>query len=1260
MRDIIIAFLLVFFPLAMLKAQQNLPSQEELAKMPMYARMLSEDNEKKVNELIEKADAAESEGRLSDVLSLRRQVVSIRAVNQGSDHWQVVSAKMYLNSLEKLDQITLKELIEAFDIEEQGDTLAQEKKFNEAIKKYQVALAVYRKLLGDSDYNVFWVYNKMGVNLESSGEFDDAQRYLRYAFDGRCQLLGENHPDTSATANNLANVLASQGLFRESEELFQKSLEICIRVFGEMHEDTASTYSNLALLIQEQGRFDEAELMLRRAMQIRLDLLGKDTSEFADSLDNLSLNLQLQGRIAEARGLANDALSIRRRLLGEEHSDTATSYGNVASILEEDNRFVEAFSLREESLRIALRIFGDKHPSVAIASSNLASNLESRYQYVTAQPYHQKALDINLLRFGEAHPDTIICFSKLGKNLSSQGKYSESDRILLRAIDICKRFKKSSELSYSYLLAGLANNFFSQGDYDQAVAFYQDALRIQAERLGENHPDLSIIYGNLGVVYQQQGRVQEAQRFLEMALVSDKEFRGEFDVRTATSALNLAGFLSSQGKVDEAFRLLLQAEDSFRSILGDSHSRTATAYTNLGYLHHSVHQQRDAIANLENAVRSFDSARLLHSSGIFRSVQGLSDPRLLLAAIGQARFPVDSWHQIEIGLARGLIDQASPETVDLSIEEERFLDSVNSELEQVQPRIFELSRNVDRGKDLQAELSVLVQRKRELDWKLSEFAVGRSARGVASFAEIKAAITPRACLLVWVDAMSNICEVQEHFACVVRREGDPFWVRLPGSGEGGAWTKADSDLPGRVRDALAKELPPEDIEEMVAALRRQRIEPVLHHLSQHGIDQLLVVGVNQMAGVPIEVLAPEFAISYVPSGTFLARLPKKPAYDKSLLAVGDPVYELDTGKHDRSAALPPHGLLVREAVAEGAGSKAGIRSGDVLLQYGDRKLESVDELRQSIQDFIDAGRDTIDVVIWRVGVDGFAVENTVTVPIGPLGVSLSPDPAPTAISDAREADSFFSSIRRGDNWTDLPGTRYEVSRISELFPNANVLLDRDASERGIEGLRVSGELSKFRYLHFATHGKGNSNSAFESKLALAQDGEKEEFAQAGSPWMNNEISAREVLDHWKIGADLVTLSACESGVGRQGGGDGLLGFTQAFLISGARSVCLSLWNVDDTATALLMHRFYQNLLGRRPGLSSPMTKVAALKEAKEWLRSLSTSDALDAASDLTKGVSRGGRGEVTLKTRIGSEKSIDKPFSEPHYWSAFILVGDPE
>src|SRR5205085_7306058 len=134
---------------------------------------------------------------------------------------------------------------------------------------------------------------------------------------------------------------------------------------------------------------------------------------------------------------------------------------------------------------------------------------------------------------------------------------------------------------------------------------------------------------------------------------------------------------------------------------------------------------------------------------------------------------------------------------------------------------------------------------------------------------------------------------------------------------------------------------------------------------------------------------------------------------------------------------------------------------------------------------------------------------------------------------------------------------------------------------------------------------------------------KETLSKPGEPLLNNELSASEVLEHWKLDADLVTLSACETAIGKSGGGDGMLGFAQAFLLAGSRSVCLSLWKVDDTATALLMDRFYRNLLGKREDNAKPMGKARALSEAKNWLKNLSMAEAETRLGTVTKGVVRG-------------------------------------
>src|SRR5262249_12116351 len=146
--------------------------------------------------------------------------------------------------------------------------------------------------------------------------------------------------------------------------------------------------------------------------------------------------------------------------------------------------------------------------------------------------------------------------------------------------------------------------------------------------------------------------------------------------------------------------------------------------------------------------------------------------------------------------------------------------------------------------------------------------------------------------------------------------------------------------------------------------------------------------------------------------------------------------------------------------------------------------------------------------------------------------------------------------------------------------------------------------------------------------------------------------------------DLVTLSACRTALGPDGGGEGLLGFAQVLLRKGARSLVLSLWQVDDTATALLMGRFYENLLGKRPGLEHPPGRLAALREAEQWLAEWPRKERAAVAEKLGQGVLRSDRGKpVKGDTKIEEEEPQERgacPYAHPKYWAAFILLGDPD
>ena len=173
-----------------------------------------------------------------------------------------------------------------------------------------------------------------------------------------------------------------------------------------------------------------------------------------------------------------------------------------------------------------------------------------------------------------------------------------------------------------------------------------------------------------------------------------------------------------------------------------------------------------------------------------------------------------------------------------------------------------------------------------------------------------------------------------------------------------------------------------------------------------------------------------------------------------------------------------------------------------------------------------------------------------------------------------------------------------------------------------------------------------------SRLLLAQDELPDPAAASSLDRLvaDGFLTAGEVLSTWRLHAELVTLSACRSGLGRQSGGEGFVGFAQAFFLAGARSLIVSLWEVDDRATSLLMLRFYQDWLGKRPGQDRRLSKAEALRAAKEWLRGLDGTEVERELESLSRG---------ELQRRPGAVRVSGRPYGHPHYWAGFILMGHP-
>ncbi len=197
---------------------------------------------------------------------------------------------------------------------------------------------------------------------------------------------------------------------------------------------------------------------------------------------------------------------------------------------------------------------------------------------------------------------------------------------------------------------------------------------------------------------------------------------------------------------------------------------------------------------------------------------------------------------------------------------------------------------------------------------------------------------------------------------------------------------------------------------------------------------------------------------------------------------------------------------------------------------------------------------------------------------------------------------LVASLRSGWGLAPLPGTRDEAKAVGSML-----LLGKDATET-----RLQAELAKrprWRSVHLACHGLVDMEHPQRSSLALSPDAENDGF-----------LSVLDVF-RMKCPADLVVLSACETGKGKVVRGEGIVGLTRAFMFAGAPRVLVSLWKVDDEATRALMVRFYE-LWNPKDGAKG-LGAAAALKEAQAFV-------------------------------------AAQPKWKHPRYWAAWVLWGLPD
>ena len=381
------------------------------------------------------------------------------------------------------------------------------------------------------------------------------------------------------------NFYKSQHKYQTAKECFMKALSIMIEIGDK--EGEAACYGNLGCVFRSLSEHLKAEEYHQKALQIQKEIGDKDGE--AKSCGNLGALFQSLGKYVMAEEYSQKALQVQKKI-GDKNGEAAT-YTNLGCVFHSLSEYVKAEEYLQKALQIQKEI-GDKYGEAA-SCQNLGCVFQSLGEYVKAEKYLQKALQIQK-EIGLKRGEATSCHN-LGCVLQLRGDYVKAEEYLQKALQTQKEIgDKYGEATSCHNLGCL---FQSLGEFVKAEEYLQNALQINTE-IGDKRGKASS-YANLGCVFESRSQYLKAEEHLQKALQIQKEIgdhHGE-----ATSCQNL-------GCVFQSLREYVKAEEYLQKALqiqkeiGDKYGE-ATSYKDLGCVFLSLGECVKAEEYLQRALQ---------------------------------------------------------------------------------------------------------------------------------------------------------------------------------------------------------------------------------------------------------------------------------------------------------------------------------------------------------------------------------------------------------------------------------------------------------------------------------------------------------------------------------------------------------------------------------------------------------------------------------------------------------------------------------
>jgi CHAT domain-containing protein/tetratricopeptide (TPR) repeat protein len=1028
------------------------------------------------------------------------------------------------------------------------------------------------------------VLNGLGVKAWERGELAKAEQCHRQALEIR-QKLEPRSLDVAESYNNLGNVEQQLGDLPKAEKFERNALAIR-QALAPDSLAVAETLHSLGRVDMDHGDLAKAEEYLQRSLDIRLRL-APGSREFALSLIGFANLAAHRGDLTKQEDYLRRALSVDEKLNPADRA--AIFQGLGAACLQRgqsekaERYFTQALAIRQKSLPDSL--------ALAISLSEIGSLASNRGDPGQAEKYFRQALEIRQ-RLAPGGLALAASLSDVGSIVQVRGNPAQAEKCFRQALTIRQRLAPGS-LGTAGSLHQLGVVFWLRGDLAKADEYLHQALEIK-QRLAPGSAELAQTFNWLGLVASRRGDLDQAEKYDRQALdISD---------RLSPASLLQAEMLSSLGDIAKRREDVVQAGKYYRQALdiqeNIAHDSPAEAITmqKLGdlarkrrdfdeserYLRQAlVVREKKVPGSLAHAGVLLDLASLQrqrHQSDDASQLyaQGISVLDSQMARLGGTddvrsgfRAEYESQYHDYIDL---LVSQKKPELAFDVVERSR----ARTLLELLESAQIDIRTGCDPG---------LLRRERSLRDSISAKSSYRLQLldGVHTAEEIAA-----------LDQQIDELRAQYEEVKTQLRVDSPAYASL-----------------AQPKPLSAREVQQQLLDENTILLeysldeRRSYVwlvtqtslavyalprRKVIEDAARNVYELLTARGrrIDKETAQQRKLRLAQAAAEYTKAAAALSQMvlgPVAPVLgNKRLLIVSDGALQ-----YLPYAALPSPRLPAPVSKTP-LGASSGLKdtsSSALVTQHEIVSLPSASALAELRRASVNRMKPPKAVAVLADPVFDPRDER-VTASVG----SIHREKLKMAASRSDELSLSAQRLTRSATDIGLMRNGKYLSRLLWTQREAAAILSVTPAGQGMEALgfdanratAMSPSLAQYRIVHFATHALLDSKNPELSGLVLSLVNKR------GQP--QNGFLDLEQIYNLNLPADLVVLSACDTGLGREIRGEGLIGLSRGFMYAGASRVMASLWSVDDEVTSELMGRFYKSLE------QDKMSPAAALRAAQ--------------------------------------------------------------